>query len=154
VHLIGLSHVCILQRQLTRIEYPTVNLNAFCNSYAKTANDGLSWSSLSFTGVAASKMRASSSPRVSTFLLYTSLLVQPQKPKFKGVRPGDSNTSLGYHSELYVRSHNFLFLTMTDNITSQNTDLSSWITLYKNDDLIRSKHVALLYTRLTVFITT
>jgi len=70
-------------------------------------------------------MRASSSPRVSTFLLYTSLFVQPQTQKFKGVRPVDSNTYLGYHSELGICSHNFLFLTMTDNITPQNTDLSS-----------------------------
>ena len=95
-------------------------------------------------------MRASSSPRVSPFLLYTSLFVQPQKQKFKGVRPGDSNTSFGYHSELDTCSHNFLFLTMTDNITSQNTALSSRITLYKKDDLMSSKHVALLYTSLIV----
>jgi len=30
---------------------------------------------------------------------------------------------------------NILFLTLTDNITSQNIDLSSWITLYKEVDL-------------------
>jgi hypothetical protein len=76
--------------------------------------------------------------------------------KIQRVRPGDSNTSLGYHSELYIRvcSHNFFpTSTMTD-ITSQNTALPSWIALHKFDDLIRSKHVALLHTRLIVFITT
>jgi hypothetical protein len=100
-------------------------------------------------GEAASKMRASSSSRVSTLLLYTSL-VQSHKQKFKGVRPGDSNTPLDYHSELDIFSHIFSHNDRQYHLPKYLT--LSWITLYKKDDLIRSKHVALLYTTLIVFI--
>jgi len=37
---------------------------------------------------------------------------------------------LGKHSELDAHFHIKVFLTLTDNITSQNIDLSSRITLY------------------------
>jgi hypothetical protein len=37
----------------------------------------------------ASIMRSSSSSHVSTFLLYTTLFIQPHKQKSNGVRPGD-----------------------------------------------------------------
>jgi hypothetical protein len=61
------------------LENPSANFNALRNSYGKTAVFRPSLSSLSFMGEAVTKMRASSSPRVSTFLLYTSLFVQPHK---------------------------------------------------------------------------
>ena len=58
-----------------------------------------SLSSLSFMGVAASKMRASNPPRVPTFLLYASVFVRPHKQKSNGMRPVDWNSSLVNHSQ-------------------------------------------------------
>jgi hypothetical protein len=49
----------------------------------------LSSSWRSFMRAITSIMRSNSSPHVSTFLLYTSLVVQPHKQKSNGIRSGD-----------------------------------------------------------------
>jgi hypothetical protein len=43
-----------------------------------------------------------------------------------GIKSGESNSSVS----IIIQIKTIFFFTMTDNITSQNTDISSWITLY------------------------
>ena len=74
-------------------ENPTVNLNALCNPCAKIAFFRLSWFSRFFMQAAASKMRASNSSCVSTFILQTSLFIQPHKEKSNGLWSGDQTNS-------------------------------------------------------------
>ena len=73
----------------------------------------LSWSLRSFIRAAASKMRASNSSRVATFLLYTSLFIQPHKPKSKlqgrTVRARFKQLYLGNSSELDIYAYDFFF---------------------------------------------
>ena len=81
----------------------------------------LSWSSLFFTWTAASKIRASNSSRVS-------------RPRNKNLTELVLEIQTALSRWTFRSTHIFIwtgFLIMTNNITSQNTDLSSWITMYK-----------------------
>ena len=113
-------------------ENPTVHLNALCNSSAKIACCCLSWAERSLWGQLHPKCERAIR------------LVYP--PFFCKLRPSPSKrnktvTALGLEIQtalcrwpfrIKTQVHNtFFFLTMTDTITSKNTDLSSWITLYK-----------------------
>ena len=62
---------------------------------------------------------------LSTFLLYTSLFIQPCRQKFNVVRSVDSNSyiSVTIQSKTYV--HFNFFLTMTETTTYQTTYLFS-----------------------------
>ena len=81
----------------------------------------LSWSSRFFIQPAASKMTDGSSYRVSTFILYTSLFIQPHKQKSNGVMSGDSNSSLWITIQNYTHVHmNFSILTLIDTVIFQN----------------------------------
>ena len=79
----------------------------------------VSWSLHFFNRAAASKMRPINSSRISTFLFWTPLFIKPHKQKCNQFRSGDPNSIISIP-----------FLTMAYTITSQNTYLSSWITLY------------------------
>ena len=68
----------------------------------------LGWSSGFFMRVAASKMRASSSPRASMFLSKTSLHIQPHKQICNRVRSEDSNSCFPGNSDTY--SYELFFL--------------------------------------------
>ena len=50
---------------------------------------------------------------------------------------------LGNHSEFDRCSYKLFLLIMTDTVTSQNIDLSSWITLYKDPDNLETRTVRL-----------
>jgi hypothetical protein len=71
----------------------------------------LNWSLRSFIRAAASKMRASYSSRVATFLLYASFFIQPHKPKSKRegrtVRARFKQLYLGNSSELDICAYDF-----------------------------------------------
>ena len=56
---------------------------------------------------------------VSTFVLLTSLLIHPHKQKPKGVRYGNSSSSISATIQNYTHVHVTVFLTMADTITSQ-----------------------------------
>ena len=79
---------------------------------------------------AASKMRESNSFRVSTFLLQTSLFIEPHKQKRNLLRFGDSQSSNFETIQNSSHVHKNLFPAMTDTIISQSIDLSPLITLY------------------------
>jgi hypothetical protein len=86
-------------------ENPTVNLNSFRNTRVVR---------VSSCGTAASKLRASDSSTVSTFVLQTSLFIQCHKQKF--VRRSFwkfKQLCLGNLSELDTRSYQFCPHTMT-----------------------------------------
>jgi hypothetical protein len=91
----------------------------------------LSWSSRPFMQPAASKMLASNSSAVSTFLLQSSLFIKIHKynSNWSFVRRF-KQLYVGNHSEIDTCVYENFFLTMPDTVTSHNTDLSSWITLY------------------------
>ena len=73
-------------------ESPTINHIA--NNVRRSRVVRLSRPSRFFMQAGASKMQAKNSSRASTFLLKTSIFIQPQKQKFKGVRSGDSSKSI------------------------------------------------------------
>jgi hypothetical protein len=80
-------------------ESPTLNISALATRVPRSRVDRLRWSSRLFMQAAASKMRASNSSGVSTFLVQTSLNIQPHKQKSVGVRSGDSNSSISVTSQ-------------------------------------------------------
>lgn len=86
-------------------------------------------------------MRARNSSVVTTFLSNTLLFIQPHKQKSIKVRSGDSNSCLSVPVSIWT-----VFLTLTDVITSRNTDRSFWITLY-NRQLENGKGLNRTYAR-------
>jgi len=92
-----------------------------------------SWSSHLLMPVAASKMQASNSSCASTFLLSPSLHIEThsQKSNSNGIAVrASSNSCISVSNQNYTRVHtNLFFSTITDTITSQSTDLSTWTTL-------------------------
>ena len=69
-------------------ENSTVNINALCESVRTWYVARLSASGRSFMLTITSIMRSGNSSRVSTFVLYTSLFIQPHKQKSNGVQYG------------------------------------------------------------------
>ena len=86
--------------------------------------------SRSFMLAAASEMRATNSSRFFTFLSWTSLVIRLHKQNSNRVRSLYSNSciSVTIHNQTHV--YIIIFFTMTENITPQNTDFPSSITLY------------------------
>ena len=101
---------------------PTVNLTAFATRVRRSRVVRLSWSSRIFLQPAASKIQASNSSDVSTFLQQASVFVQPHKQRYNAVRSvhSDSSISANVHSQTHVR-----ILNMTETVTFQNVDLST-----------------------------
>ena len=104
----------------------------------------LSWSAHFFMQPAASKMLASGSPWC-IYISFVMFVLHPTPKEAMMNRNGRTmhatfeHHHLSNHSELGKCSYE-LFLTMTDIITSQITDISSWITLYKETAFTYTKH--------------
>jgi hypothetical protein len=108
------------------LENPTVQQNAFCNSWAKIACCS-SVSKITFT----SKMPASNS---SPFLPFFCKLHSSSNPTNKTLTELVMEIQTAQSPQLFKIWHMFIncFLTMINIITSQNSDLSSWTTLYSD----------------------
>ena len=79
-------------------------------------------------------------------LLQTSLFIQPLRgEKCNGVTCGDSNSSTDVHTCPYE----LLFHKITEAITFQITEISSWITLYMRTEYFRiiTQRLVVIYNR-------
>ena len=108
-----------------------INLSALCSSYAKIVCCSSELIFMFLYVGSRSKIRARNSSCVSTFRLLTLLFIQPHEPK--------CNTGLEIQAALFQLPFRirhmfvwtfFFFYIMTNSVTFQNTNLSSWMTLY------------------------
>jgi hypothetical protein len=86
--------------------------------------------------------------RLCIHLSFVKFAPHPTKKKiyiYNGVRSVYSNSSISANIQNYTHVHMNFFLTMTDTITSQSIDLSSWITLYKLQYTITARNNPYLF---------
>jgi hypothetical protein len=90
-------------------QIPPSTSTPFATRVRKSRAVRFSWSPRLFMLAAECKMRASNSPAVSTFVLWTSLFVQPHWQKSNGVWSGDSNSCISPTTRNYTHVRTILF---------------------------------------------
>jgi hypothetical protein len=119
--------------QCTTHVQKSVKHNALCNSCAKLTFCSPE-SIFTFLYAGCNVQNASKQFVSCTHLSFVNFALQKktQKRKSKTVSSGDSKGTLSVTIQNQKLVHRTFLLTMTDTITSQNIELSSSITLYKN----------------------
>ena len=108
IHLLHINYRSVtVHNKCSQIPPPTST--NFSTPVRRSRAVRLSWSSRFFMPAALPKMRASNSYAVSTFVLWTSLFVQPHWQKSNGVWSGDSKSCISPTTRNYTHVRTILF---------------------------------------------